>query len=189
MGFCMGYKMNRFLVALGLFCCAQSLQAQALKTLLPDLTWGTGGVVQYGRETSPNQQATAAYLQPDEKLLVQVQGNPEHSWVRFNPNGQEDLSFRQSLLAQTLLALSKTTYFIHRLVWDSQGRIVLFGYNEDALSVIRISSNGALDTGFNITLPNTGNYQIDQFRLLKDDSLLTITFSNDAAVFTIGASG
>jgi Repeat of unknown function (DUF5648) len=179
MGFCLGYKMKRFLVALGLFCCTQSLQAQALKTLLPDLTWGTGGVVQTGRETSPAQHPQYAFLQPDEKLVVGLYGNPAVSWARFHPDGREDLSFRQSTLWQTLMALNKPAnnerFNRREFFWDAQGRLLFSDIMGETQVISRISAQGLLEGDYRVAVPAGGYARRPALRSLKDGGLISVS--------------
>lgn len=146
-----------------------------------DSGFGTGGKV-ITSINSGSDKAYAVALQTDGKIVVagysfsSVFGN-DFACVRYNNDGSLDTTFGTN---------GKMTYDLqsgsddkaYSIAIQSDGKIVLAGYSDNgsdkAGSVIRINSNGSLDSSFgtagkvftNFTIYNS-NARADEFRTMK----------------------
>jgi uncharacterized delta-60 repeat protein len=114
-----------------------------------DSTFGNGGKVL--TTISTNDQAFAAAIQPDGKILAAGSGYSSFVLARYNPDGSLDNSFGNG---GTTTALGGTSYgSAHAIRIQPDGKIVLAGYANDAagnqrFALARFNSNGTLDSGF-----------------------------------------
>jgi len=147
-----------------------------------DTTFGTGGRVTNAFGSTDNVQAGA--LQGDGKILVAGYTNSESFIARFNADGSIDTSFDGDGFASFNLAASSIDSFEDILVQDD-GKIVAVGYanntNEET-TVVRLNSNGSLDTSFNTT--GTHILSIGS----GDDRLNAVTIDNSNRIVAVGST-
>jgi uncharacterized delta-60 repeat protein len=122
------------------------IHSSYLTRLKPD------GTIDENFDTGPgfNGKVYTSYIQPDGKIIVggsftSFNGIPSGRLVRLNPDGSYDPSFNTTIGA--------TTGTIYEISPQSDGKIIIVGsftrYNNVGVNrVVRILSNGALDTSF-----------------------------------------
>jgi uncharacterized delta-60 repeat protein len=114
---------------------------------------------------SGDDSAQALVVQPDGKIVLAgyalVGSDTDFAVVRLNPNGTRDTSFGTNGRVSVDVAGSGQDDFAYAVTLDSSGRILVAGTafigTDYDFAVIRLLSNGALDTSFN----GTGKFTYD----------------------------
>lgn len=122
----------------------------------PDSAFGTNGIVVYNGSTYGYDTASSLALQADGKLVAagyryDSGGNQDFLIVRFNANGSVDTSFGANG-AVKYNGFANKADTANALLIQSDGKVLVAGRsyngaNQDML-VIRLNSNGTLDTTF-----------------------------------------
>lgn len=122
-----------------------------------DATFGTNGVMI--TDGSGEDRPLAAFILPDEKILVVNEGNnaPTSSTtiyylLRYNSDGSPDATYGTNGKIQLPISFLSSSHYINKAVRQPDGKIVLFGSETvNALTdgiVVRVNENGTLDTSF-----------------------------------------
>ncbi len=121
-----------------------------------DSTFGTGGITTTDIYSNNRDMGIALLIQPDEKIISAGTANytagssGDFAAVRYNSNGSLDTSFGTNGIATVSI---NSFDQIYGAVLQSDGKIVLAGrsksgaFNYD-MAVVRLNSNGTLDTTF-----------------------------------------
>ncbi|MBS1796305.1 MAG: VCBS repeat-containing protein [Acidobacteria bacterium] len=122
-----------FLLGLILFCPDRS-PAQL------DPTFGTGGVATSAEAGPP----VGSFVLSDGKILVAT----KTSFVRFNADGTLDSSYGPNGAVQLAIPYIGQTHTITAAARQTDGKIVLVGFDNGDGLVMRFNENGTLDTSF-----------------------------------------
>lgn len=167
----------------------------AVARLNPDGTtdgsFGTNGLVGISYDTNAQEMAVAATVQPDGKIIVvglAEFGSP--SWdfavARLNQNGSLDAGFGNG--GKVKINVGGADY-VSDVALQSDGKIIVVGKsrptpNDDG-SIIRLTTNGQLDTSFN----GTGKVIIPIGGGSTNDSLNSVLIQTDGKIVAAGYGG
>jgi uncharacterized delta-60 repeat protein len=161
-----------------------------LSTGALDTAFGTGGKVQTSFGSGSDIGSDLVIL-PDNKIFVVGEtnsgssGKADFAIVRYNSDGQLDLSFGQT--GKTTINTSSSTSGgdgALKVKLDSKGKILILGYADSATAgvdatLVRLNSDGVVDTGFGtlgvlLTSIGSGASQDNPFSIdvnLNDNSI------------------
>ncbi|MFZ0384064.1 MAG: hypothetical protein WAL22_00225, partial [Solirubrobacteraceae bacterium] len=153
-----------------------------------DPSFGSGGIAR--AFTASSGAANAVAVAPNGNIVVAGSVNPVNTQIavaEFNPNGTPDTAFGSG--GSEVLNFGLPYAAAQGLGIQPDGKIVLVGYEQGSPNygfynglVIRLNTNGALDTSFNgsgvvsVHLPNSGY-----------DSLNAVTLQNDGKIVAAGS--
>lgn len=149
-----------------------------------DTTYGTNGIyiLPYYTLLSPSQT-----IQPDDKILIAsfgVSGAGQIQLTRYLPNGSVDTSFGTN---GTALATIGNSIGIQNILLQPDGKIVLVGDSRNnnnspfQFLIVRYTSSGLLDTGFNTT-----GYNLVQRGSNDFSSYFAVHLQDDGKLVAIG---
>ncbi len=115
-----------------------------------DTSFGTGGIVTTAIGTGADD-AWAVTLQTDGKILVAgsavVGSSVDFAVVRYNTNGSLDTTFNGTGIA-TFDVGASTSDDARSIAVQADGKIVIAGTSASQAAILRLGSNGSLDTTF-----------------------------------------
>lgn len=122
-----------------------------------DTSFGSGGKTAISFGDLYNESAAAVAVQPDGKIIVAGAAQPpgssgyDFALARFNSDGSLDTTFGSG--GKISFPVGVANDFISDMILQPDGKIILVGSgftqpNSDAV-IVRLNSNGALDTTFN----------------------------------------
>lgn len=85
-------------------------------------------------------------VQPDEKIVAVGMSDIEFALVRLNVDGEMDNSFGHK--GRVILPITNTNSLNMSIAIQSDGKLVLTGSSNDQFVVVRVNSNGVLDSTF-----------------------------------------
>lgn len=155
-----------------------------------DSTFGVGGIVTY-RLNDLEETFQGVAVQPDGKIVVTGKnGNGKIIVIRYNANGSFDSSFANGgiFVATNITVFASST----AIALQPDGKIVVSGIyavsgNDNAYLVIRLNTNGSLDTtfggqGFVITNLSPGNDLSRDIAVQSDGKIVVCGSVNDMGV-------
>ncbi|MFN9367078.1 MAG: delta-60 repeat domain-containing protein, partial [Planctomycetota bacterium] len=114
-----------------------------------DTSFGTGGMVTTAIGTSSDI-AYRVTLQPDGKIVVggyaRIGSTDDFALVRYNANGTLDTSFGTGGMVTTAIGTGNEYAYSVPLLAD--GKIVVAGYSNFDIALVRYNADGSLDTSF-----------------------------------------
>ncbi len=154
-----------------------------------DATFGTGGLVTTGFPGGGPDEANAAVLQPDGKIIAvgraNVMGNNNFALARYNSDGSLDGTFGTGGLVTT--AFSALSDFANAVVLQPDGKIIAVGQGRPGgdpdFALARYNSNGSLDSTFGtgglVTTDFFGGIDLANAALLQSDGKIIAVGSAD----------
>lgn len=148
-----------------------------------DNTFGTNGLVI--TQTAHMSVAKSLIIQPDQSLVIggfaQASGPAKFLVARYTPTGSLDNSFGSNGITTTAIDQSNLS-IAYSIALQSDGKIVAAGTGQfdgySAFVLARYTTNGLLDTSFNVTgIVQTlvDNYSFAQNVLVQDDGKIVPT--------------
>ena len=136
--------------------------------------------------------AYAVLVQPDGKILaggVNTATN-RYSLIRYNPDGSRDTTFSGDGLVEG----STTGAGLYGMALQSDGKIVAVGYSGSDFLLIRLNSNGTLDTSFDgdgLRTQNFGATDVAHAVAIQSDGKIVAVgkSNNDFAVARFNTNG
>ena len=123
-----------------------------------DTSFGTNGFTTFSApENYYGIRAVDFFQQSDEKIIVgisimsQSAGYADFGLIRFQSNGQLDLSFATDGFVFTDIGVPNVHDLPNTLKLQPDGKILLAGSAGSKFAIVRYNSNGSLDTTFNTT--------------------------------------
>jgi hypothetical protein len=148
-----------------------------------DTSFGTGGVVNISIG-SGDDYASAITTQSDGKIIVggtSLNGGEDFAVVRLNTDGSLDMSFGTG--GKVVVPTSSGNDEVYALAVQSDGKILAGGDGSNDFTLIRLNSNGSLDTGF-----GTGGIVKTNFYNSLDE-LHALVIQNDGKIIATGLAG
>lgn len=156
-----------------------------------DTTFGDNGRV-LTRIGNYGSIGTSAAIQADGKILIggyvqNTSGYYTFGIARYNSNGSLDASFGSG---GTVIVNSSEGYgFLNALTVQSDGKIVAAGNTSSSFVVVRLNSNGSLDTTFSgdgiVTIAPTNAVAVANLDVaMQGTKIVTAGYSGDNAVLT-----
>ncbi|CAN5537426.1 hypothetical protein BH10ACI1_BH10ACI1_03860 [soil metagenome] len=161
----------------------------------PDTTFGSGGYVTNGIETSGSYDTiTALAIQTDGKIVASgvtnATGNSNFAAARYNPNGTLDTTFDGD--GKVFTDFSSSIDYGYGLTIQADGKIIVAGesyvnsYPDFAL--VRYNANGSLDTTFDGDGKLTKNLSTVTAGGNSDDHAYTVTTQTDGKIVVAGSA-
>jgi uncharacterized delta-60 repeat protein len=127
----------------------------------------------------PAERAVVTVVQPDGKIIVHgnfqsLNGKAVPNLIRLNSDGTTDSTFSASAINPTL---TNSGLGIRSIALQSNGKILIGGVfssidGETAYSFARLNSDGSRDTNFQFNSATTSLRNINEVKVLPDDSIL-----------------
>ena len=106
-----------------------------------DTSFGLNGVVH--TQNGNSALATAVKIQPDGKILVSGTAQTSQMTVRYNSNGTLDITFGNSGVSTVVVGSTSAN---NTSAVQTDGKIIIGGFANNDFSLIRLNTNGTLDT-------------------------------------------
>lgn len=153
-----------------------------------DPTFGTGGVVT--TDLSGADTPVAVFVRPDSKILVVARkesltppAQTDYYFIRYNSDGTPDNTFGSGGKMLLPIASPSGVNNIVKAVMQPDGKVILAGSNSNNGLIVRLNSDGSLDSGFangGVHRPNInqiGSDGIADVALLADGKILVGGFA------------
>ncbi len=155
-----------------------------------DTTFGGGRIgITFTGYTSG---AKAVVIQPDGKIVVagsgqSASGGFDFLVTRLNADGSLDMTFNGGA---TAIQVGTGNDYVNDMALQADGKIVLVGYTDNNVTnadvaVVRLNSNGTLDTTFN----DTGKFNTPIASGQAFDSLSAVVIQPDGKIVAAGTDG
>lgn len=151
-----------------------------------DTTFGDNGIVTTLWDVNATDRINAIAIQPDDKIVAVGTVNNKIAIVRYNADGSLDTSFGSTgILEATIYSEINAGTSV---AIQPDGKILVAGYTAKAsldhdFFIMRYTSNGTLDTSFNLTGVETTDIDGDMYSYILD-----IALQADGKIIAVGYS-